>query len=141
MRKLLLPSLLVAVQALAACSGSSAQTTEITLKSSGMTYQPATIEVTAGQPVKLTFENMDTVDHDFSILEIPVVSTGATQEPMAGHEIGNMTTEPQLHVAAMMGQTGVLEFTPTKPGTYEFFCTVAGHKEAGMVGTLVVKVP
>jgi uncharacterized cupredoxin-like copper-binding protein len=60
---------------------------------------------------------------------------------MAGHEIGNMTTEPQLHVAAMMGQTGVLEFTPTKPGTYEFFCTVAGHKEAGMVGTLVVKVP
>ena len=24
-------------------------------------------------------------------------------------------------------------------GTYEFYCTVAGHKEAGMVGTLTVK--
>ena len=25
------------------------------------------------------------------------------------------------------------------PGTYEFYCNVPGHKEAGMVGTLTVK--
>ncbi len=64
-----------------------------------MKYQPATLEVMAGQPVRLT------------------------------------------RMAALMGQTNTIEFTPTKPGTYEFFCTVAGHKEAGMVGTLVVKAP
>jgi uncharacterized cupredoxin-like copper-binding protein len=40
-----------------------------------------------------------------------------------------------------MGQAGTLEFTPTKPGTYEFICTVPGHKEAGMVGALIVKAP
>jgi uncharacterized cupredoxin-like copper-binding protein len=40
-----------------------------------------------------------------------------------------------------MNQTSTLDFTPTKPGTYEFFCTVAGHKDAGMVGTLIVKAP
>ena len=66
----------------------------------------------------------------------------ATAEPMAGHDMGNMGgMEPELHVAALMGQMATLEFTPTKPGTYEFFCTVAGHKEAGMKGTLVVKAP
>jgi uncharacterized cupredoxin-like copper-binding protein len=26
-----------------------------------------------------------------------------------------------------------------KPGTYEYFCNVPGHKEAGMDGTLTVK--
>ena len=26
-----------------------------------------------------------------------------------------------------------------KPGTYEFYCPVPGHKEAGMKGTLTVK--
>jgi uncharacterized cupredoxin-like copper-binding protein len=128
---------------LAACSGSStsAKPVEITLPATGMTYQPATLEVTAGQPVKLTFQNMDSLDHDFSIMEIPVEMMGATQEPMDGHDMSHMAQEPELHVAAMMNQSATLEFTPTKPGTYEFYCTVAGHKEAGMVGTLIVKAP
>jgi uncharacterized cupredoxin-like copper-binding protein len=26
-----------------------------------------------------------------------------------------------------------------KPGKYEFYCPVPGHKEAGMVGTLTVE--
>lgn len=114
---------------------------EIMVQASGMTYQPASIEVTAGQPVKLTFENMDTVDHDLSIMEFPMEMMGATQEPMADHDMGGMTEQPELHMAALMGQNAVLEFTPSKPGTYEFFCTVAGHKEAGMVGTMVVNAP
>ena len=25
------------------------------------------------------------------------------------------------------------------PGTYEYYCNVTGHKEAGMVGTLIVE--
>ena len=138
MKKLLL--MLITAGLLAACATTPA-TTEITLEANAMQFAPASIEVMAGQPVKLTFHNADVVDHDFSIMEIPIMSMNSTQEPMTGHAMGQMTTDPELHVAAMMGKTSTLEFTPTKPGTYEFFCTVAGHKEAGMMGTLVVKAP
>ncbi len=140
MKKYLIPVLLLAAAVLAACSGSPATgANQITLEVSNLQYQPATIEVTAGQPVKLTLRNNDSVEHDFSIMEIPTAAMGATAAPMAGHEMGGMTADPQLHMVAAMGATNSMEFTPTKPGTYEFFCTVPGHKDAGMKGTLVVK--
>ncbi|MBI5292223.1 MAG: cupredoxin domain-containing protein [Chloroflexi bacterium] len=142
MKKHLLPVLLFAAAIIAACSGSpSAGANQITLEVSNLQYQPATMEVTAGQPVRLTMRNNDSVEHDFSIMEIPMAAMGATAEPMAGHEMGGMTADPQLHMVAAMGATNTMEFTPTKPGTYEFFCTVPGHKDAGMKGTLVVKAP
>lgn len=142
MKRKLAILLMVATIALAGCSTSASnQPVEIMLDAANMKYQPAMIEVMAGQPVKLTLRNNDTVDHDFSIMEIPMAAMGATAEPMAGHEMGDMATEPQLHMAALMGATNTIEFTPTKSGTYEFYCTVAGHKEAGMVGTLIVKSP
>ena len=106
-----------------------------------MKFQPTSIEVVAGQPVVLTFNNMDVIDHDFSIMEIPMLNMTSTSEPVAGHAMGHTAGEPELHMAVMMRKSGTLNFTPTKPGAYEFYCTVAGHKEAGMVGTLVVKAP
>jgi uncharacterized cupredoxin-like copper-binding protein len=36
------------------------------------------------------------------------------------------------------GQVAQLTLTPP-PGTYRFICTVSGHEEAGMFGTLVVQ--
>jgi plastocyanin len=44
-----------------------------------------------------------------------------------------------------VGQTELIAESETstsvnlKPGTYHYFCTVPGHREAGMEGTLVVK--
>jgi uncharacterized cupredoxin-like copper-binding protein len=43
-----------------------------------------------------------------------------------------------LHVAVEGGEEGILEFTPTKAGEFDVICTVTGHADAGMVGTLVV---
>ena len=124
---------------LSACAGPRVQ--EFSVTAVDLAFQPTTLEVTAGMPVRLTMINEGALDHDFSILEIPMETTGATAVAMPGHDMGAMTVDPQLHMAVTMGMSNTVEFTPTKPGTYEFFCTVAGHKEAGMMGTLVVKAP
>ncbi len=125
---------------LSACS-SSPVVQEITIDAKAMQYEPASFEVTAGQPVRLIFKNDDTVEHDFSILEIPTSHMSESSESMAGHDMSNLTVQPELHAAAPAGGSSQIEFTPSKPGTYEYFCTVAGHKEAGMHGTLTVKAP
>ena len=124
---------------LGACA-SAPQPQAITLKALTMTYEPSTFEVTAGAPVELTFVNEGELEHDFSILEIPVESVSEPDAMSAQHEMdmGEASMDPVLHVAAEPGATNELVFTPTKPGTYEFFCTVPGHKDAGMVGTMTV---
>ena len=124
---------------LGACA-SAPQPQAITLTAQTMAFSPSTFEVTGGIPVELTFVNQDALEHDFSILEIPVESVSEADAASAEHEMemGAAALDPVLHVAAEPGATNNLTFTPTKPGTYEFFCTVPGHKDAGMVGTMTV---
>ncbi len=110
-----------------------------TVTANEFSFEPNAFEVNSGQPVEITFENKGTVEHDFSIRDIDLAeqptTTGDTH--MSGGHM--MADQPKVHVAAAAGSRGTLTFTPTKPGQYEFYCTLAGHKEAGMVGVLTVK--
>jgi len=138
MKSLRIAAVTVGALVLAACAPPKPQ--EVTLTAETMTYSPSTFEVKAGVPVELTFVNEGELEHDFSILEIPVESVSEPEAMSVEHEMemGAAAMDPVLHVAALPGETGHLTFTPTKPGTYEFFCTVPGHKDAGMVGTMTV---
>ena len=126
----------------AACAGQSnpQAETQISLEVSDFKFTPNNLELTAGQPVKLTLHNASVLEHDFSIVEIPLVGTAEETGGME-HAMGDAAAEPELHVAVGGGQRASLELTATKPGTYDFWCTVSGHKEAGMTGTLVVLAP
>jgi uncharacterized cupredoxin-like copper-binding protein len=125
---------------LTACAGAAADVPAIDVAASGMRFEPSSLEITAGQPVRLTLTNNDALEHDFSLMEFPVEGRVKT-DGHAGHEVEEGAEEPDLHVGAAANGSGTIEFTPSQPGTYEFFCTVAGHKEAGMVGSLVVTAP
>lgn len=48
--------------------------------------------------------------------------------------------EPEELEGEVVQQGGVSEITITLPaGSYEYFCSVPGHRQAGMVGTLTVE--
>jgi uncharacterized cupredoxin-like copper-binding protein len=102
-------------------------------------FEPAALAAKAGQPVTISLQNTGAVEHDWSIREIEISGEATNSgDATTGHTMGGMGDEPKLHVAAGTGGKGTLTFTPSKPGTYEYYCSVAGHKEAGMVGTLTV---
>ncbi len=124
----------------------SSPTLSLTLLATDIAYDKDHIEVMAGQPVRIMLSNEGALEHDFSIMEIPHEGEVMAEE-MEGetghnvHDMSGMDVDPEVHVAAPIGGRSSIEFTPSTPGEYEFFCTVAGHKEAGMVGTLAVQAP
>ena len=123
---------------LAGCAAASQQpVTEITVKASDFTYDPVSISIPAGQPVTLMFKNMGKVEHDFAIDKINVTNVEASESaPAQHHQMDHH--EYDLHFFAKAGEAATLQFTALEPGTYEIFCSIEGHKEAGMIGELIV---
>lgn len=87
----------------------------VTVEGGNFYFKPNEIRVKAGTPVKLTFKNAQGF-HNFVIEELDVKSKQITA-----------------------GNSEVIEFTPTKKGSYEFYCSVGQHRQMGMKGTLIVE--
>jgi uncharacterized cupredoxin-like copper-binding protein len=96
--------------------GTPAGAQQATIRMSEFAFDPATVTVEQGQPVVVTLPNTGAVEHDFAIPELDV--------------------QP---VEVPAGQTGRVEFTPSRSGTFSFVCTEPGHQQAGMVGQLIVR--
>lgn len=130
--------ILVLTIMLTGCAQAPEPSTEITVEATDFAYTPATITVLAGEPVTLTMQNTGRAEHDFIVDQINVTDVEASDTgPAAHHQIGH-EADYDLHFFAKAGETETLKFTALEPGTYEIFCSVEGHKEAGMIGTLVV---
>ena len=80
-----------------------------------LAFQPNALTIPANQGVKITVTNKGQLPHDFYC--DPLSITTELIDP------GSSTTVT-INAAA---------------GSYEFYCSVPGHKDAGMVGTLTVQ--
>lgn len=84
-------------------------------------FTPPTIQAKVGQPLTVILENKGVIEHDLAF------PTMKADKPTSA-----------LKVVAKPGQTVALDFTPTVTGNYEYVCTITGHKESGMKGTITV---
>jgi uncharacterized cupredoxin-like copper-binding protein len=121
---------------LTGCSSGTTAESTVTIAALDVKFNTQEISVAQGKPVKLVLDNKDQVLHDFSIDKLPVANK-ADHHAGGAHDMGG--TNPDVHVSADGHKQGSIVFTPTQAGTYEFYCTVPGHKESGMVGRLVVR--
>lgn len=134
---------ITAASLIAACSGgdkdeavpADAQQMTVTV-GDALTFDPPSITVEANRPVFVTMKNVGKTDHDFTVIEMPATgvkneikgSESHTGHGMQGVIVGHPKTNGDV----------TIRFTPTRAGTYEFYCSVAGHKDAGMKGTITV---
>lgn len=86
----------------------------IPVNATSFAFDPDEITVSVGEDVAIVLSSDDLL-HDFVIDEIDV------------------------HVAADRGETSEGGLRAETPGEYSYYCAVAGHREAGMEGTLIVE--
>lgn len=153
-------ALLLAAVALVACGGGSSSTSEESSPAAGAVEEAEETGEEAGEEVEEKAEEAEKeAEGGGAALEIEanpegnLAFTSDTASSTAGKVTVDFTNEsPVPHDVAIedeggetVGQTEIIaegsdSTTVTlKPGTYKYFCTVPGHRQAGMEGTLTVK--
>ena|ERR1035437_3699391 len=95
---------------------STAQMQKITVNGSEFAFSPSALTLKKGQPVELTFKNTGAFPHNLTIADLGVKTK---------------TIQPE--------EQDTIQFTPEKTGQFAFLCTVPGHADKGMKGTLTVQ--
>ena len=114
--------------------GSGDSGTVIEVRAEDYKFVPSEISVPVGQEVTLKLKNVTKQAHDLEVQGLQIEMMGDHQA--AGDHAGAMPGTLALHTEK--GKTSSVTFKADRPGTYEFRCTISGHKELGMVGKLVV---
>lgn len=123
MRGVLLVAATILTLVLGACAAPAGQTgaapaggaREIKVTASEFKFSPSAVEAPAGAPIKLELKNIGAIEHDF------------------------MVDALKLQVHAGAAKTTSQTIGPLAAGTYDVYCSIPGHKEAGMIGKLVVR--
>jgi plastocyanin len=104
---------------------------DLTLTMSDIAFDQTELAATAGEAVDLAVVNEGVLEHDFTIDEIPAEVSGSGDIVVGGDQ--------DVHGSLGPGASGVLTLTVSEAGSYTFYCSVEGHREAGMEGTLTVE--
>jgi uncharacterized cupredoxin-like copper-binding protein len=73
-------------------------------------------------------------------LAIPSAGTTTLVLSNSGISTHNLTIdELGVQVVASRGRSAETTIQDPPPGTYLFYCSISGHKEAGMVGRITVE--
>ncbi|MCH7719045.1 MAG: cupredoxin domain-containing protein [Chloroflexi bacterium] len=106
-------------------------------------FTPDVLEVNAGEVLEIAIQNVEPVLHDFTIdkidADVHISYLGGTGEHAHDGEMDMEAEMADLHFALTEPGSGVVHIKVHEPGVYVIYCSVPGHREAGMVGTLIIR--
>lgn len=96
-------------------------------------FSPNQLKFSAGKKYKLVLDNPSPEKHYFTAKDFADASW--TQKVQAG----KVEVKGAIHELELKPE-GLAEwvFIPEKQGIYELYCSIKGHKEAGMKGTITI---
>ena len=104
-----------------------------------MRFTPNTLEVQAGETVRLVVRNDGKVMHELVLGTDQQIREHAEQmKKGVAHDAHGHDSAGFAAVEVEPGQTGELVIRFAQPGSYQMACLVPGHYEAGMRGALKV---
>ena len=100
-----------------------------------MRFKPDRLEVAPGETLRIRVRNDGRMLHEFVI---------GTREENARHaelmlRFPDMEHDEPYMAHVPPGQTAEIVWTFNRPGEFEFACLIAGHYQAGMRGTILVR--
>lgn len=100
-----------------------------------MVFVPERVEVKRGEQIRFMLRNDGELEHEFVL---------ATTEENIKHA-EDMKKNPEMEhddpnaKRLAPKRAGEIVWRFSKAGTFEFGCLIPGHREAGMIGTVIVK--
>ena len=94
---------------------SAAPTTTAVVTAENSTFDTTSLSMRSGEVLGLFLVNRDSTAHSFDIDSLGI------------------------HVPLPPNSTSAVAITPTGQGALEFYCSIPGHRDAGMVGTIFVE--
>ena len=114
-------------------AGPAAQTASIDM--TDLKYSSTSVAAKTGAVLEVLLANKGSIAHDFTLARVP----GDKAFRVAGKDQTVGAGKNEVHAHLNSGESGAVRLKVSEAGTYEFWCTIAGHKEAGMKGTLTVQ--
>jgi uncharacterized cupredoxin-like copper-binding protein len=121
-------------------NGGGAQTIEVSADPSGqLQFAERTLQAPAGQEFSVHFRNPAPVEHNWVLVEPgqeDAVANAALAQ--AGNAIGldGVISATEVH---QQNEEETVTVPALEAGEYQYICTVPGHYQAGMRGTLTIR--
>lgn len=99
-------------------------------------YEPSEIVLKRGMAYRLRLKNIGVKAHD--MVGGPFFETDAIALKMINTKVGRVTAEQINSVYIKSKNEAELWFVALKAGVYSYYCSLPGHREAGMEGTVKI---
>ena len=108
----------------------------VTVSLQEYSFTPSSLSFRAGVPYKLEIVNDGTSKHYFTAVEF--FKAIATRKVQSNAD-GEIKAPYFLALEVFPGRSLDLYFIPVNSGRYPLLCTIEGHAERGMTGTIVIE--
>lgn len=117
--------------------GAASRIVQVTMRDSDgkLTFDPALIEVKEGEQIRFVITNAGDSDHEFFLGDAAEIS----EHEQMMEKMPDMEEMSSNAVRLKPAATGEILWRFIRAGQFEYACLLPGHREAGMIGKVIVK--